>query len=239
MGTSLRARVQPSSETAALASSSTATGKPPPRRYTGYRDHRSAPSDRACQGRRAGARCGRGAAAKLLELPFDGSSVSVEGRLGAPGWATVAAGKDGGAAALLIPRVRSGSAGGAGGLIGQSDGCEGSVPSRELSAQVSAAAGAALGVDTTGARPSASGHGMRARTVVPRPGLDSISSRPSIAASRSPSPRRPVPRSGSAPPTLWPLIATSSRPPLMVTVTEARLAEVCLAMFMSASETTK
>ena len=41
---------------------------------------------------------------------------------------------------------------------------------------------------------------MLARTIVPVPGADSISSRPSIASTRAASPLRPLPVSGSAPP---------------------------------------
>ena len=51
-----------------------------------------------------------------------------------------------------------------------------------------------------GPRSRAAGSGMAARTVVPRPGADSTTSRPSRAATRSARPRSPLPFAGSAPP---------------------------------------
>src|SRR4029453_4380123 len=55
-------------------------------------------------------------------------------------------------------------------------------------------------------------HGIRALSVVPRPRSESISSLPSSTAIRSARPLRPVPLSGSAPPTPSSVTSTTRRP---------------------------
>ena len=79
-------------------------------------------------------------------------------------------------------------------------------------------------------------HGRTARTVVPCPGLESTSSRPSIAARRYLSPRRPVPPAKSAPPTPSSPTSTASGPLRSVTATEATEACVAEAYLATLSE---
>jgi hypothetical protein len=52
-------------------------------------------------------------------------------------------------------------------------------------------------------------------------------------------PRSPVPGAMQAPPTPSSLTSTASRPVSFVTLTEAGVADACLATLVSASETTK
>src|SRR4051794_34726048 len=82
-------------------------------------------------------------------------------------------------------------------------------------------------------------HGISALRMVPRPGGLSSSSRPSRAATRSASPRRPEPRLGSAPPMPSSATSISAWPLTRSTLTFACSASAYFATFVSASAMTK
>src|SRR3954452_5567529 len=81
-------------------------------------------------------------------------------------------------------------------------------------------------------------HGSSAFTRVPPPAGVQTRNRPPSASTRSASPRRPVPRSVSAPPTPSSTISTTIWPSLRRTSTVAELACACFPMFAMLSETT-
>src|SRR4029079_12362329 len=80
-------------------------------------------------------------------------------------------------------------------------------------------------------------HGITADTHVPDPLLSTVSI-PSSASTRSASPRRPVPPSGSAPPTPSSETSIVACPSTRMMRTVARLALAYLATLVSASATT-
>src|SRR5918999_1638581 len=81
-------------------------------------------------------------------------------------------------------------------------------------------------------------HGMSALTRVPPPGGVQTRSRPPSASTRSASPRRPVPRSLSAPPTPSSTTSITRSPLAQDAATVADVAAACLPMFARLSETT-
>src|SRR3954465_2841440 len=81
--------------------------------------------------------------------------------------------------------------------------------------------------------------GIRARTSVPSPGGLCTSSVPSRAPTRSPRPRRPLPRASSAPPTPSSRTSMTAWPFPAAAVTRAWVASAYLATLVSASATTK
>lgn len=84
------------------------------------------------------------------------------------------------------------------------------------------------------------GHGSSTLIMVGPPTGLLIRKVPSTDRTRWASPFSPVPRDGSAPPGPSSATTTRSISPSRVTVTSARVASrACLAMFVSASETTK
>src|SRR3954452_1186950 len=81
-------------------------------------------------------------------------------------------------------------------------------------------------------------HGSSAFTRVPPPAGVQTRNRPPSASTRSASPRRPVPRSVSAPPTPSSTISTTKSPFRRATTTVADVAWACLPMFAKPSPTT-
>src|SRR3954469_13647809 len=81
-------------------------------------------------------------------------------------------------------------------------------------------------------------HGISAFTRVPPPAGVQTRSRPPSASTRSASPRRPVPRSVSAPPMPLSTISTTTSPFLRTTATLAAVACACFPMLARLSETT-
>src|SRR5512133_3959862 len=81
-------------------------------------------------------------------------------------------------------------------------------------------------------------HGISALTRVPPPSGVHTCSRPPSASTRSASPRRPEPRSVSAPPTPSSTTSTTTCPFVRTIAAVALVACACLPMFVRLSETT-